>query len=80
MVHKKHRRKWNISNILVTMITNDAKCTREIKSRVALAKATFNEKKTYFQQQIGLKFKEGTSKVLNLEHRFVRCRDLDTGK
>jgi len=26
------------------MITNDARCTREIKSRIAMAKAAFNKK------------------------------------
>jgi hypothetical protein len=37
-----------------------------------MAKAPFNKKKT-FRQQIGLKFKEETSKVLHLEHSFVWC-------
>ena len=32
---------------LSSMITNDARCTREIKSRIAMAKATFDKKKTY---------------------------------
>jgi hypothetical protein len=27
------------------MITNDARCAREIKSRIAMAKAEFNKKK-----------------------------------
>ena len=45
------------------MITNDAKCTREIKSRIVMAKAAFDRKKT-FHQQIGLKFKEETNKML----------------
>jgi hypothetical protein len=42
---------------LVSIIINYAKCTFETK----------------FHQQIGLKFKEETSKVLHLEHRFVLC-------
>jgi len=28
------------------MITNDARCNYEIKSRIAMAKAAFNKKKT----------------------------------
>jgi hypothetical protein len=40
------------------MITYDARCTCEIKSRNAMAKAAFNKKKGFFHQQIGLKFKE----------------------
>jgi hypothetical protein len=45
------------------MITNDARCTREIKSRIAMAKAGFNKKKTLF-----------TSKLdLNLRKELVQC-------
>jgi hypothetical protein len=39
------------------VITNDARCTRKIKSRIAMAKAAFNRKKS-FHQQIGVEFKE----------------------
>jgi hypothetical protein len=42
---------------------NDARCTREIKSRIAMAKASFNKKKN-FQRQIGLKSNEEIGKVL----------------
>jgi hypothetical protein len=45
------------------MITNDARCTREIISRIAMAKATFNKKKDLF-----------TSKLdLNLRKKLVKC-------
>jgi hypothetical protein len=60
--------KFDISNVeyynyLGGMITNDARCTREIKSRIAMAKATFNEKKNLF-----------TSKLdLSLRKKLVRC-------
>jgi hypothetical protein len=60
-------------NYLGSMITQDARCTHEIKSRIAMAKAAFNKKKTFFHQQTGLKFKEETSKLLHLEHIFVWC-------
>jgi hypothetical protein len=60
-------------NCVGSMITNDARCTREIKSRIAVAKSVFNKKKTFFYQQIGRKFKEETSEMLHLEHRFVWC-------
>jgi ABC-type uncharacterized transport system YnjBCD permease subunit len=49
---------------LANIITNAARCTREIKSRLALAKAAFNKKKkkTLF-----------TSKLdLNLRRKLVR--------
>jgi hypothetical protein len=46
--------------------------TCKIKSRIVMAKAAFNKKKSLYQQ-IGLKFQEETSKMLHLEHGFVRC-------
>jgi hypothetical protein len=55
------------------MITSDARCTREIKSRIAMAKAAFNKKKNLFTSKLDLNFKEETSKVLHLEHCFVWC-------
>ena len=33
---------------LGSMLTNDGRCTREIKSRIAMAKAAFSKKKTLF--------------------------------
>jgi len=35
-------------------------------------KAAFSKKKTFYQE-IGLKFEEGTNKMLHLEHGFVWC-------
>jgi hypothetical protein len=40
-------------NYLGSVITNDARCTREIKSRIAMAKAAFN-KKTLFTSKLDL--------------------------
>jgi hypothetical protein len=54
---------------VVIMITNEARCTRKIKSKIAKAKAEFKKKKKYsFHQHIGLKFREETCKVLHVEH------------
>jgi hypothetical protein len=39
-------------NYLGSMITNDARCTREIKSRTAMAKAAFNKKKALFTSKL----------------------------
>jgi hypothetical protein len=45
------------------MITSDARSTREIKSRIAMAKAAFNKKKNLF-----------TSKLeINLRKKLVKC-------
>ena len=51
------------------MLTNDGRCTREIKSRIAMAKAAFSKKETLFTS----KFEEETNKMLHLEHGFVWC-------
>jgi hypothetical protein len=45
------------------MITNDARCTREIKSRIAMAKAAFNKKTTLFKSTLDL----------NLRKQLVKC-------
>ena len=55
---------WRIWNVLTIWV---ARCTREIKSGIAMAKGPFNRKKT-LHQQTGLKFQVETSKVLHLEH------------
>jgi hypothetical protein len=45
------------------MLTNDGRCTREIKSRVFVAKAAFNKKRARF-----------TSKMdLELRKKLVKC-------
>jgi hypothetical protein len=36
------------------MITNDARCIRKIKSRIAMAKAAFSKKKTLFTSKLEL--------------------------
>jgi len=49
--------------IFCSMLTNDGRCTCEIKSRIAMAKVAFNKKKTLF-----------TSKLdLNLRKKLVKC-------
>ena len=42
-------------------------CTREMKSRIAMAKAVF-KKKNLFTSKLDLKFKEETSKVLHVQY------------
>jgi hypothetical protein len=76
MIDKKQVENVECLKYFGTMITNDARCTCEIKYRNAIAKGSFNRKKT-FHQQIGLKFKEETSEVLHLEHSIVWCSNLD---
>jgi hypothetical protein len=50
-------------NCLGSMITNDARCAHEVKSRISMTEAAFNQKKTLF-----------TSKFdLNLRKKLVKC-------
>jgi hypothetical protein len=44
-------------NYLGNMITYDARCTREIKARIAMAKAAFN-KKTLLTSKIDLELRK----------------------
>jgi hypothetical protein len=41
-------------NYLGSMITNDERCTREIKTRIAMAKAVFNRNETLFTNKLDL--------------------------
>jgi hypothetical protein len=45
------------------VLTNDGRCTCEIKSRIAIAKAAFNKKKTLFTSTLDL----------NLRKKLVKC-------
>jgi hypothetical protein len=63
MIDQKQMEKVEYFNYLGSMITNDARCTREIKSRIAMAKTAFTKKKNLF-----------TSKLeLNLRKKLVKC-------
>jgi hypothetical protein len=63
MIYQKQLENVEYFNYLDSMITNDAKCTREIESRIAMAKAAFNKKKNLF-----------TSKLdLNVTKKLVKC-------
>ena len=71
MTDQKQLEKCEILFNCLVGITNDARCTCEIKSKNAMAKAACNKKT--FHQPIGLKFKEESSKMLHLENNFVWC-------
>jgi hypothetical protein len=48
-----------------SIITNDARCTSEIKSRIAMAKATFNAKKALFLGKFDSNLRKKTSEMLH---------------
>jgi hypothetical protein len=61
-------RKNNCQNVeyysyLCSMITNDAGCAGDIKSRIATAKAAFYKKKALFTRKLGL----------HLRKKLIKC-------
>ena len=48
---------------LCSMLTDDGRCTCEVKSRIAMAKAAFNKKKNLFTIKLDL----------NLRKKLVKC-------
>jgi len=61
-------------NYLGSIITNNARCTCEIKSMTVIAKAEFN-KKTLFISKLDLNLRK---KIAELKQGFVWCRKLNT--
>jgi hypothetical protein len=51
------------STYLGSLLTDDGRCTCEIKSRIAMAKAAFNNKKNLFTSNLDL----------NLRKKLVKC-------
>ena len=72
MIDQKQLENVECFKYLGSILTNDGRCTCEIRSRIAMAKAAFNKKKTLFTSKLE-KFEEETSKMLHLEHGFVWC-------
>ena len=66
-------------NYVRSITTNDARCTQEVKSRIAMPNA-FQQEEGSFHQQFGLKFKEETIRVPHLENCFVWCWNLNTSE
>ena len=63
MIDQKQLENVEYFNYLGNMMAIDARCTREIKSRIVIAKAVFTMKKTVF-----------TSKFdLNLRKKLIKC-------
>ena len=48
MIDQKHLENVECFKYFGSMLTNDRRCTCEIKSRIVMAKAAFNKKKTLF--------------------------------
>jgi hypothetical protein len=51
-----------IACALIVYVKNDARCTREIKFRIAMAKAAFSEKKALFNSRLHLNLRKKLEK------------------
>ena len=72
MIDQKQMENVECFKYLGSMLTNDGRCTCEIKSRIAMKKNCIQQEDSFYQQT-GLKFEEETNTMLHLEHDFVWC-------
>ena len=63
MIDQKQLKNVKSFKYLGSMLTNDGRCTCEIKSRIAIAKAAFNKKNTLFTNKLDL----------DLRKKVVKC-------
>ena len=54
MIDQTHLENVEYFNYFCSVITNDARCKREIKSRIIMEAATFNKKRTLFTSKVDL--------------------------
>jgi hypothetical protein len=54
MIDQKQLENVEYLNYLGSVITNDARCTRETKYRIVMAKAAFNKMKNLFTSKLDL--------------------------
>jgi len=58
MIDQKQLENVESYNYLGSILTNDGRCTWEIKCRVAMAKAAFNKKKALFTSTLDLELRK----------------------
>ena len=63
MIEQKQLENVEYFKYLGSILTNDGRCKCDIKSRIAMAKAAFNKKKTLFTRKLDL----------NLRKKLVKC-------
>jgi hypothetical protein len=71
MIDRKEPENVEYFNYLVSMTTNDARCTCEIKSRIDMAKAGFSTKKALFTSKFDVNLRKKLVKhcmVLKVGH------------
>jgi hypothetical protein len=65
---------------LGSIITNDVRCTREIKFRISVAKTAFNKIKTPFTSKLELHLRKKLVTCYIWSIAFVQCCNLDTSE
>jgi len=63
MIDQKQMENVECFKYLGSILTNEGRCTYEIKSRISMAKSAFNKKKTLFTRKLDL----------NLRKKLVKC-------
>ena len=58
VIDQKQLEKVEYCNCLGSVITNDARCTRELKSEIFVGKAAFNKKKIVFTRKLHLNLRQ----------------------
>ena len=58
MIGQKQLENVECFKYLGSLLTNDGRCTRKIKSRIAMAKAAFSKKKTLFTNKLDLNLRK----------------------
>jgi len=58
MIDQKQLQNMESFKYLGSILTNDGRCTCEVKCRIAMAKAAFNKKKALFTSTLDLEFRK----------------------
>jgi hypothetical protein len=73
---------WNLFKYLGSILTNDGRCTCEIKCRIAIAKAAFSKKRALFTNTLDLELRKKLVKcyvwsiaLYGAENRTLRAVD-----
>ena len=73
MIDQKQLENVECFKYLGSLLTNGGRCTREIKSRIAMAKAAFSKKKTLFTSKLDLNLRKKLIKCYIWSMAFVWC-------
>ena len=80
LVYKKQPESVEYFRCLGSMVTNDVRCTREIKSRITMAKSAFNEKRTLCASKLDLTLRKKLVKCYIWNIAFHGAETWDTSK